>query len=150
MFILQNYVNFCTFLLVVKYTFLKKDDHILLRWKIRQWKFHMQVARSLRFLRPRPEAGPRPRPAQCPLHPPLLPFTPFVPPFAPLHPLCSTSPPLLPFAPSPFAPTEVVGTIKPSIEYASLPFTPFAPLHPLRSPLAHIPCPQRGGGDPKT
>ena len=39
---------------------------------------------------------------------------------------------------------QVVETLKPSIQYASLPFTPFAPLCPL------TPCLYRGGGDPKT
>ena len=84
-------------------------------------------------------------PALAPLlfsHPP---FTPLRSLHSPLH---SPSPPLPPFAllhsPLPLAPTEVVGTLQPSIEYTSFPFTPFAPLCPL------TPCPHRGGGDPKT
>ena len=36
---------------------------------------------------------------------------------------------------------QVVGTLKPSIECASLPFAPLCPL---------TPCSHRGGGDPKT
>ena len=84
------------------------------------------------------------------LCPPLLPSLPFIPftSFTPLHSLHPPSPPLPPFAllhsPLSLAPTEVVGTLQPSIECTLFPFTPFAPLCPL------TPCPHRGGGDPKT
>ena len=54
----------------------------------------------------------------------------------------------LPFAPlhsfAPFAPLRSLCplcSLKPSKQYALLPFTPFCPL---------IPCPHRGGGNPKT
>ena len=49
-----------------------------------------------------------------------------------------------PLLPHPLPPTEVEGTLKPSIQYALLPFTPFAQW-PLSTPCSH-----RGGGDPKT
>ena len=55
-----------------------------------------------------------------------LPFTPFRSPLLPLPP----SLPLLPFAPLPLPPTEVVGTLKPSIQYTLFPFTSLFPLAP--------------------
>ena len=62
-------------------------------------------------------------------------------------PLCSLhSPSPTPFAtlhPSPLMPTEVVGTLKPSIHT----LTPLCSPQPL---LPLTPCPHRGGGDPKT
>ena len=66
-----------------------------------------------------------------------LPFTPLCSPslpFAPFCPLHSPLPPLFPFVPLLLAPTEVVGTLKPSIQYALLPFTPLCPLFPLAPP----------------
>ena len=71
-----------------------------------------------------------------------------------------------PLPPSPLDPTEVVGTLKPSIQYTLLPFTslcslsfpsPLAPtevvgtLKPsIQYTLPLTPCPHTGGGDPKT
>ena len=74
----------------------------------------------------------------APLHSPSLPFAPSLPslpftPFAPLRPPSLLFTPFAPLAPlcylTPCLHTEVVGTLKPSIEYASL-HSPLPP-HPL-------------------
>ena len=113
---------------------------------------------------------------------PLLPLPPAHLPHSQLAPLTPLAPSLFPrspahsLSPSPFAHTEVVGTIKPSITYALLPSLPcpqltslapcypahsphsqFAPLLPSSLPSApcsldyHLtPCQHTGGGYLKT
>ena len=62
----------------------------------------------------------------APLCSPLLPFAPLHS-LHSLHPLSSPLPPFASLCPLTHAPTEVVGTLKPSIEYALLPFIPLPP-----------------------